>query len=121
MNVANKQNPLAVVAHQFHTRKETTMTTNIKGEIIRETDKYIYTRETLQYNREQWFLGCHAGKSTYGLPIRESIGCTVYDSEEDAKNHIRETACLFNWPENLIYTFRQDYPTVEVKHHRYKK
>lgn len=81
----------------------------MKGHVVKETAKYIYTIELVHYVEKQYFLRSCQGNY-----------CTVYASAEAAKADMAETAKLFH-DRTPMMVVEEDYHGIKYVHHRYKK
>lgn len=84
------------------------MAREIKGQVIRETEKYIYTVEVIETPRTYFHV-----KFTRGYC------CSVYDTREAAEADGEYLARLFDAKYDGVIE-KHDMRT-EYKHHRYKK
>lgn len=81
----------------------------MKGTVTKETEKYTYTTEVIDYVEKQYFLTSCTG--TY---------CTVYASKEAAEAAIPEMRKLFR-DTTTMKVVEKEYHGVKIVHHRYKK
>jgi hypothetical protein len=86
------------------------MAREMKGEIIKTTEKYIYTREVIQYQEECWFI-----KTVNGYI------CTVYPTQEAAEAARPEAEKWYNGGAKTTGTFMKKYDKLIVKNHQYKR
>ena len=84
------------------------MAREIKGQVVNETEKYIYTIEVINTPRTYYHV-----KFTHGYC------CSVYDTREAAEADGEYLAKLFN--DKYTGVIEKHDTTTEFKHHRYKK
>lgn len=73
------------------------------------TDHYRYTLEVQHWDTVRFHL--HYG---------DQMDCTVYDSVEDAKAAIHQTAALWGWDERKVFLKKWEGTETVVLHHRYR-
>lgn len=85
------------------------MAREIKGQVVSETEKYIYTIEVI-----------HTPRTYYQVEFNRGYCCSVYDTREEAETDGPWLAKLFGDVTYKGVLERHD-TTTEFKHHRYKK
>lgn len=85
------------------------MAREMKGEIVKTTEKYIYTTETLFVEKEGWFV--HFGE--------QSWSCTVYPTQEAAE--AARPAEEYLWGGKTTHVHMEKHTHIIIKHHRYKR
>lgn len=86
----------------------------MKGYIVRETAKYIYTQEVVHLVEERWFIDFEQAEGIY-------IGCTVYNTLEEAEREVSHEAMLFGLKAENAVIRHETCQETRVVSHRYKK
>lgn len=87
----------------------------IKGQVIRETEKYIYTHELVTKTVDRYFIDFKLEGN------RMAWGCTVYNSKEEAEKNIPSEAAAFGHKKEAASIRWQYYVEQRLIKHRYKK
>ena len=74
-----------------------------------QTSKYRYTIEIQ-----------HWSTVTFHLHYGGQMDCTVYDSVEEAKAAIHQTAALWGWDERKVFLKKWESTEIVLLHHRHK-
>ena len=87
----------------------------IKGQVIRKTEKYIYTHELVTKTMDRYFIDFNLGGG------RKAWGCTVYNSKEEAEKNIPSEAAAIGHKKEAASIRWQYYVEQRLIKHRYKK
>ena len=83
---------------------------NYSTEITKSiTTKYRYTLEVQHWDIVRFHLHYH-----------NEMDCTAYDTPEEAKAAIHETATLWHWNEDKVFLKKWESTETVLLHHRYK-
>ena len=91
------------------------MKKNIKGRIIKETERYIYTHEWTAATVDRYFIDFDLGGG------RKAWGCTAYQTKEEAVKNIPSEAAAFGHKKEAASIRWQYYIEERLLKHRYKK